>query len=118
MPGIKPINLQRGKKYWVDIWWNIRNNCRNNSPHFFIGKFVKSEFVPRKVVENSNGLVLMTQPSRTLLWFNNNGIECCVSSSNTFFKIDKPTIQEVFQKYIIRQFKIAPELKRYIQKYC
>jgi hypothetical protein len=96
-------NLREGKEYWVDVWWNLRNTYRNDSPFHFVGKFVRIESIPVK--------------RETTVWFTVNGREVGVSSMNRFYGFVIPPKREIFEIYVLRTLTLPRELTRYMRTF-
>lgn len=110
-------NLREGKEYWVDVWWNLRNTYRNDSPFHFVGKFVRIESIPVKRETTTEGLVRLLSPRRTTVWFTVNGREVGVSSMNRFYGFVILPKREIFEIYVLRTLTLPRELTRYMRKF-
>ena len=108
-------NLREGKEYWVDVWWNLRNTYRSDTPFHFVGKFIRLESTPAKRETTREGLVRLLVPRRTTVWFTVNGREVGVSSMNRFYGFAIPPKREIFERYVLRTLKLPRELTRYMR---
>ena len=114
-------NLKVGMVYWVDIRWNRYNTVRNDEPIHFIGKFVRLEYVWGETMTYPSGLIMMCEPNRTDVIFQDmNGNERIVSSMNKFYKQYRPSLFDILQKTNILQLRryIPSELRRIITSFC
>ena len=110
-------NLKKGTPYWIDAWWNLKNNYRADKPITFVGKFLRLESIQVKRKMNDSGLMTIISPRRTVAWFSVNNIEVGVSSMNKFFAFPRFPTQELFERYVLRTLKLPRDLTRYMRKF-
>lgn len=48
MTNTKIDNLVAGKRYFVDVWWNLYNTVRDCEPYQFVGEFQEINYIPTK----------------------------------------------------------------------
>jgi tRNA splicing ligase len=114
-------NLVPNMEYWVDIRWNLFNTVRNDIPIHFIGKFVRLSYVTGETHTYPSGLVMIREPGRTDVIFQDmDGNERIVSSMNKFYKRYCPSLFDIRKKNYIFQLRkhIPVELRRIITSYC
>lgn len=110
-------NLKVGSPYWIDIWWNTKNNYRANKPLTFVGIFLRLESIQVKRKINNSGLITVISPRRTVAWFSVNNVEVGVSSMNNFFAFPRFPTQELFERYVVRNLKLPTDLTRYMRRF-
>ena len=110
-------NLKIGTPYWIDIWWNTKNNYRANKPLTFVGIFLRLESVQVNRKMNNTGLITVISPRRTIAWFSVNNVEVGVSSMNKFFAFPRFPTQELFERYVLRNLKLPTDLTRYMRRF-
>jgi len=110
-------NLKVGSPYWIDIWWNTKNNYRANKPLTFVGIFLRLESIQVKRKINNSGLITVISPRRTVAWFSVNNVEVGVSSMNKFFAFPRFPTQELFERYVVRNLKLPTDLTRYMRRF-
>jgi hypothetical protein len=114
---ISPHNLVPGKKYLIDVQWNLSNNLRLPTNHIVIGTFMQSSFVRGRTQSFDTGLQLLRSRSRYEATFSINGKLSTVSTVNKFYEILTPSASEfaaVRQLYLLR---LPNDLKKYIASF-
>ena len=121
MPILKKTNVHNlipGKKYFIDVQWNITNNVRIDNNYTLTGLFVSSSYIRGRTCSFDTGLQLLLSRSRFEVTFNINGINHKVSSVNKFFEILVPPEDEIASVYAIYQLRFPIELKRIICEFA
>lgn len=113
-------NLIPGKKYFIDVEWNIKSDFRTDNGHSFIGTFVNSAFVKGRTYSFDTGLEILLSRSRYEATFKINGILQTVSAANHFYKRINPSACEIASVYRIYTLPIILplELKKNICDYA
>ena len=114
---VSPQNLKIGKKYYVDVKWNLTNNLRVDNHYTFIGIYKNSFYVRGRTHSFDSGLQVLLAPSRYEIQFEINGIHQKVSSSNVFYEILNPSEKQIASISYLYQLKLPIELKKYISSY-
>ena len=121
MTTTKIDNLVVGKRYFVDVWWNLYNTVRDYEPYQFIGEFRKIVYIPTKRVTNSHGLVTVVTPARTEVIFrllDHYGVrqnkDIRVSSMNHFYASYRPKSIELCHTRAIMKLQLPLDLTRYV----
>jgi hypothetical protein len=109
-------NLVPGKKYFIDIEWNIMTDLRTNAGFSTIGIFVNSAFVKGRTYSFDTGLQVLLSRSRYEATFNINGTMHTVSAANHFYERISPSAYDIASVYSIYTLptKMPIELKKYI----
>ena len=121
MTTTKIDNLVVGKRYFVDVWWNLYNTVRDYEPYQFIGEFQKIVYIPTKRETNSHGLVTVVTPARTEVIFrllDHYGVrqnkDIRVSSMNHFYASYRPKSIELCHTRAIMKLQLPLDLTRYV----
>ena len=121
MTTTKIDNLVVGKRYFVDVWWNLYNTVRDYEPYQFIGEFRKIVYIPTKRETNSHGLVTVVTPARTEVIFrllDHYGVrqnkDIRVSSMNHFYASYRPKSIELCHTRAIMKLQLPLDLTRYV----
>jgi len=124
MSSTKIDNLVRGKRYFVDVWWNLYNTVRDYEPYQFIGEFQRIYYIPTKRETNNHGLVTVITPARTEVVFrllDQYGVrqnrDIRVSSMNYFYASYKPKSIELCQRRAIMKLQLPLDLRRYVKTF-
>lgn len=121
MTSTKIDNLVVGKRYFVDVWWNLYNTVRDYEPYQFVGEFRKIVYIPTKRETNSHGLVTVVTPARTEVIFtllDHYGVrqnkDIRVSSMNHFYASYRPKSIELCHTRAIMKLQLPLDLTRYV----
>lgn len=117
MPLSKQIcayNLKPGKKYLIDVQWNITNNLRLDHTVTLIGTFVDYVYVRGRTRSFDSGLHVLTTRSRYEAIFNVNGFHRNVSAVNKFYEILTPDPLAFANVYSIYTLPLPNDLKKEI----
>lgn len=121
MTTTKIDNLVVGKRYFVDVWWNLYNTVRDYEPYQFIGEFRKIVYIPAKRETNSHGLVTVVTPARTEVIFrllDHYGVrqnkDIRVSSMNHFYASYRPKSIELCHRRAIMKLQLPLDLTQYV----
>jgi hypothetical protein len=120
MPLSKAIaiqNLKRGKKYIIEVQWNITNDLRLPTTYTMIGTFVQSGYVRGRTHSFDSGLQMLVSRSRYEATFNIDGIEKVVSSANKFYEIIVPKEDEIARAHKINELPLPTDMKKEISTY-
>ena len=114
-------NLVVGKRYFVDVWWNLYNTVRDCEPYQFIGEFKKINYIPTKRHTNIHGLVTVITPARTEVifhMFDQYGVrqnrDIHVSSINHFYASYRPKSIELCHKRAIMKLQLPFDVKKQV----
>jgi hypothetical protein len=112
-------NLIPGKKYFIDVEWNINSDFRTDKGYSFIGIFVNSAFVKGRTYSFDTGLEVLLSRSRYEATFKIDGLLQTVSAANHFYERIEPTACEIASVYTIYTLptRMPIELKKYICDY-
>ena len=114
---IKTYDLIPGKKYMIDIQWNLTNNLRIPNSNYMIGTFVASNYIRGRTHSYDSGLQVLLSRSRFELEFNINGNKTIISSVNKFYEVFTPPKDIIEQAYKIFTLPLPNDIKKYICKY-
>jgi len=112
-----PQNLKVGKKYFVDVRWNLTNNLRVDNHYTFIGIYKDSSYVRGRTHSFDSGLQVLLAPSRYEVKFEVDGLHQKISSSNAFYEIVNPPERQIASISCLFKLKLPIELKKYISSY-
>ena len=118
MPLSNRINVHKllaGKKYLIELQWNLTNTVRNDQPIILTGKFVENIYVRGRTRSFDSGLQLLTSRPRIETVFNIDGCNHTVSSVNKFYEILIPKPVEFMSVYSIYRLPLPFVLKREIR---
>ena len=114
---IETYDLIPGKKYMIDIQWNLTNNLRIPNSNYMIGTFVASNYIRGRTHSYDSGLQVLLSRSRFELEFNINGNKTIISSVNKFYEVLTPPKDIIEQAYKIFTLPLPNDIKKYICKY-
>jgi hypothetical protein len=124
MTNTKIDNLVAGKRYFVDVWWNLYNTVRDCEPYQFVGEFQEINYIPTKRETNDHGLVIVTAPARTEVIFSlldHYGIrqnkDIRVSSMNHFYSSYRPKSIELCHRCAIMKLRLPLDIRRYMRTF-
>ena len=83
-------NLKPGKKYVIELQWNITNDLRMPKTYTMMGTYVQADFVRGRTQSFDSGLKVLRTRSRYETTFNVDGKEITVSSVNKFYEVIEP----------------------------
>ena len=114
---IKAHDLIPGKRYMIDIQWNLTNDLRIPNSHHMIGTFITSNYVRGRTHSYDSGLKVLLSRSRIETQFNISGVQTSVSSVNNFYEVLTPPKYIIEQAHKIFTLPLPNDLKKYICKY-
>ena len=114
---IKAYDLIPGKRYMIDIQWNLTNDLRIPNSHYMIGTFITSNYVRGRTHSYDSGLKVLLSRSRIETQFNISGIQTTVSSVNKFYEILHPPKDIISKIHEIITLPLPNDIKKYICKY-
>ena len=88
---VSPHNLVPGKKYLIEVQWNLTNDLRLPATQTMIGTFLQSSYVRGRTCSFDTGLQLLLSRSRYETSFSIDGKSSIVSSVNKFYEILSPS---------------------------
>jgi hypothetical protein len=103
---IKPCDLVPGRKYMIDIQWNLTNDLRIPNGYYLLGTFISSNYIRGRTYSYDSGLKVLLSRSRMETIFNVDGEKLIISSVNKFYEILYPTNNIVFQSYVLYQLPL------------
>ena len=107
-------NLKTGKKYLIELQWNLTNNLRMINTTILTGTFVDYVYVRGRTRSFDSGLQLLLSRSRFEMVFNIDGANHNISSVNKFYEILKPSPAELASVYSIYTLPLPNDLKKEI----
>ena len=120
MPISKIINahhLVPGKKYLVDVHWNITNDLRMPTSYAIIGRFKHNTYVRGRTGSFDSGLQILLSRSRCESTFIVDGEEHTVSSVNKFYEVLTPSAREFAMVRNIYALPLPLDLKKIVGRY-
>ena len=114
---IKTYDLIPGKKYMIDIQWNLTNNLRIPNSNYMIGTFVASNYIRVRTYSYDSGLQVLLSRSRFETEFIIDGNKTIVSSVNKFYEVLTPPKDIIEQAHKIFTLPLPNDIKKYICKY-
>lgn len=110
-------NLIPGKKYMIEVQWNLTNDLRLPNNYTMIGTFIQSYFIRGRTRSFDTGLQLLLSPSRYQTSFNIDGNPRIVSSVNKFYEIIVPSPSEFDALRQIYSLPLPNDIKKYIYSF-
>jgi hypothetical protein len=110
-------NLKPGKKYAIEVQWNVTNNLRMPSTYMMIGTFVQSAYVRGRTQSFDTGLKVLLTRARYEVTFNINGLDRAVSSANKFYEVLVPEPSDFATVAGIYGLPLPTDLKKTICSY-
>jgi hypothetical protein len=107
-------NLKPGKKYLIEVQWNLTNNLRMLNTTIFTGLFVDYVYVRGRTRSFDSGLQLLLSRSRFEMVFNIDGTNSNISSVNKFYEILTPSSAELASVYSIYTLPLPNDIKKEI----
>lgn len=107
-------NLKTGKKYLIEVQWNLTNNLRMLNTTILTGTFVDYVYVRGRTQSFDSGLQLLLSRSRFEMIFNIDGTNHNISSVNKFYEILTPRPAELASVYSIYTLPLPNDLKKEI----
>ena len=114
---IKTYDLIPGKRYMIDIQWNLTNNLRIPNSNYMIGTFVASNYIHGRTYSYDSGLQVLLSRSRFETEFIIGGNKTIVSSVNKFYEVLTPPKNIIEQSHKIFTLPLPNDIKKYICKY-
>jgi hypothetical protein len=114
---VKPCHLVPGKKYFIDIYWNLTNDLRFPTSNYTKGTYVETNYINGKRGNYNSGLQILLKKSRYESVFLVEGKKQKVSSTNTFYEILKPPEDEIKQISTLFSLRLPNDIKKYITTY-
>ena len=114
---IKAYDLIPGKKYMIDIQWNLTNDLRISNSNYAIGTFLASNYIRGRTYSYDTGLQVLLSRSRLETEFNIDGNKTIVSSVNKFYVILTPPKDIIEKAHKIFTLHLPNDIKKYICKY-
>jgi len=114
---VSPHNLIPGKKYMIEVQWNLTNDLRLPNNYTLIGTFIQSHFIRGRTCSFDTGLQLLLSPSRYETSFNIDGKPRIVSSVNKFYEIITPSSSDFDALRQIYSLPLPNDIKKYIYSF-
>lgn len=114
---IKAYDLIPGKKYMIDIQWNLTNDVRIPNSNYAIGTFLASNYIRGRTYSYDTGLQVLLSCSRLETEFNIDGNKTIVSSVNKFYEVLTPPNDIIDKVHKIFTLHLPNDIKKYICKY-
>lgn len=114
---INAHNLVPGKKYLVDVHWNITNDLRMPTSYAIIGIFKHNTYVRGRTGSFDSGLQILLSRSRYESTFLVDGEERTVSSVNKFYEVLTPSAREFAMVRNIYSLPLPLDLKKIVGRY-
>jgi hypothetical protein len=107
-------NLKAGKKYLIEVQWNLTNNLRTLNTTILTGTFVDYVYVRGRTRSFDSGLQMLLSRSRFEMVFNIDGTNRNISSVNKFYEILTPSPADLASVYSIYTLPLPNDLKKEI----
>ena len=114
---IKTYDLIPGKRYMIDIQWNLTNDLRIPNSNYAIGTFLASNYIRGRTYSYYTGLQVLLSRSRLETEFNIDGNKTIVSSVNKFYEVLIPPKDIIEKAHKIFTLHLPNDIKKYICKY-
>jgi len=114
---ISTHNLIPGKKYMIEVQWNLTNDLRLPSTYITIGTFIRSSYVRGRSQSFDTGLQLLLSRSRYESTFYIDGKIMVVSSVNKFYEILYPSPSDFEALRQLHSFCLPNDIKKYISSF-
>ena len=114
---IKIYDLIPGKRYMIDIQWNLTNDLRIPNSNYMIGTFLASNYIRGRTYSYDTGLQVLLSRSRLETEFNIDGNKTIVSSVNKFYEVLTPPKDIIEKAHKIFTLHLPNDIKKYICKY-
>lgn len=114
---IKAHHLVPGKKYLVDVQWNITNDLRMQTSHTVIGVFKHNTYIRGRTGSFDSGLQILLSRSRCESTFTVDGDETTVSAVNKFYEVIIPCACDFAMIGKIYALPLPLDLKKIVGKY-
>ena len=114
---VSPHNLIPGKKYMIDVQWNLTNDLRLPNNYTVIGTFIQSNFVRGRTQSFDTGLQLLLSRSRYETLFHIEGKPRIVSSVNKFYEIITPSPSDFAGLHQLYSLPLPNDIKKYIYSF-
>ena len=114
---IKAQHLVPGKKYLIDVQWNLTNNLRMQTSDAIIGVFVRNTYVRGRTGSFDSGLQILLSRSRYESTFLVDGEEHTVSSVNKFYEVITPSACDFAMIRNIYALPLPLDLKKIVGRY-
>lgn len=111
---INAHNLNVGKKYLIEVQWNLTNDMRLHLPNPIVGTFIDHVYVRGRTRSFDTGLQIMLSRSRYEAIFDINGTHRKVSSANKFYEILIPNPYLFASVYSVYTLPLPNDLKKEI----
>ena len=107
-------HLKPGKKYLIEVQWNLTNNLRMLNTTVLTGTFVDYVYVRGRTCSFNSGLQILLSRSRFEMVFNIDGVNRNISSVNKFYEILTPSSAELASVYSVYTLPLPNDLKKEI----
>ena len=114
---IKTYDLIPGKRYMIDIQWNLTNDLRIPNSNYAICTFLASNYIRGRTYSYYTGLQVLLSRSRLETEFNIDGNKTIVSSVNKFYEVLIPPKDIIEKAHKIFTLHLPNDIKKYICKY-
>jgi len=115
-----PTSLDRlipDETYLVVINWNQTGDFRFDNEYRLIGKFIEHEYVRGRTRSFDSGLQILLTPNRINAIFESRGERIIISSANTFYKIVRPSKNDLQYEKMIRNMIFSNDIKNNIRSF-
>ena len=114
---VNPHNLIPGKKYFIDIQWNLTNDLRLQNGSSTIGTFISSNYIRGRTHSYDTGLQVLLSRSRFEASFKVDGEILIVSSVNKFYEVITPHDIVIAKTQTLFNLHLPNDIKKHISKY-
>lgn len=114
---VSPHNLVPGKKYLIEVQWNLTNDLRLPATQTMIGTFLQSSYVRGRTCSFDTGLQLLLSRSRYETSFSIDGKSSIVSSVNKFYEILSPSPSDFAALRQLYSLRLPNDIKKYISSF-
>jgi len=114
---VNPCNLIPGKRYMIDIQWNLTNDLMVLNRDYMVGTFLSSNYIRGRSYSYDTGLKVLLSRSRLETEFTIDGNKIIVSSVNKFYEVLSPPKDIIEKAHQIFTLPLPNDIKKYIHKY-
>ena len=114
---VNSCNLKPGKRYVIDIQWNLTNDLMIPNRNYMIGTFLSSNYIRGRSYSYDTGLKVLLSRSRFETEFNIDGNKTIVSSVNKFYEVLSPPKTIIETAHRLFTLPLPNDIKKHICKY-
>lgn len=103
--------------YLVVINWNHTGNFRFDNEYRLVAKFIRHDYIRGRTRSFDSGLTVLLTPNRINAIFESKGQRISISSANTFYRIIRPSKNDIQREKIIRNIILPQHTKSLIRSF-